>query len=276
MLNKKFENKENGDVVVIKQDDGVWFTLVNGAKIKKDTFFEKYTEVIDPVSFFNDDSNIELYANQLSKIDTNQIKENNQQSEPIIKRVDEIDISNNDVKQKMIDEFLEKQKLKEQELSKYKVDGSVSNDAPQTNNPNYPEFDPNIKRDRKVSDDYYKQELYKQPPEITEKDDIEDESFKFFKGFKKNHKITIELKFDEYIADPEFLKLMKDNFEADVIKYYTKNILRNITNDPKMVEEKIYNQINDIINGKKKTQRKRKPKIESTENKDMNVEESKN
>ena len=44
MTNKKFENKDNGDVVQIMNDDGIWYTLNNGSKIKKDSFMSKYTD----------------------------------------------------------------------------------------------------------------------------------------------------------------------------------------------------------------------------------------
>jgi hypothetical protein len=186
-----------------------------------------------------------------------------------------------DQKQQMVDEFIRKQKDKEQELAQY---GQVNDDESAVkqlldnsnllsqkpikpnDNPNYPEFDPNVKTDRNKSsytnpDNYYRESLYNQtteekPPVV---EDPNEESFKFFRGFKKNHKVTIELSFDEYIADPEFLKMMMNNFEADVIKYYTSEIFKNIANNPQKVEEEIYKQLEEMIIGKKKSPTKRKP-----------------
>ena len=86
---------------------------------------------------------------------------------------------------------------------------------------------------------------------------VEDESYKFFKGFKKNHKIPIELKFDEYIADPEFLKLMMNNFESDVIMYYTKMIYNNILMDSDQLKDMIYKQLENFIMKKKSVRKPR-------------------
>lgn len=243
MLNKKFENKENGEIVIVKSDDNIWVTLENGVKIKKDSFFNKYTETIDPALFFNNRSDIEDLANKITKIDTDKITNNDMDQQPIIRKVDESyeNIANDiDKKQQMIQDFLEKQKLKDSELSKYKQVSEEGENKPIYNNPNYPEYDPNIKMDRDKT---------KKIP-IVEKNPDE-EMYKFFKGFKKNHKITIELKFEEMISDPEFLKLMMNNFEADIIKYYTIEIFKNIANNPKKVEDEIYKQLEEIILNKK-------------------------
>jgi len=292
MINKKFENKENGDVVVIRQDDGIWFTLTNGAKIKKDSFFNKYSEIIDPMEFFNNQGNVQNLAGKLEKVDPSKVQDSNQ--ERTVRRVDETanypDPYNNmagpiDQKQQMIDEYNRNQKIKEQELAKYQQIDDDETAAKQllenattqrqkpiksNDNPNYPEFDTNVKRDRDKSspsssvNDYYNENLYNQPPETPIVEDPNEESFKFFRGFKKNHKVTIELSFDEYIADPEFLKMMLNNFEADVIKYYTGEIFKNIANNPQKVEEEIYKQLEEMILGKKKAPTKRKPTTKRT------------
>lgn len=286
MLNKRFEHKETGETVVIKNDDGIWFTLNTGGKIKKDSFFSKYSEMVDPSAFFSPKTDPYLgeMANKLSQIDPSKVVTDNTQG-PMVKRVDESGpsyenqmASNIEYKQQMVQDFIEKQKIKERELSQYRQiddDDAAARQlleqqeiaarqqrTPQQQgsgtNPNYPEFDPNIKRDRdKTSTGDYYRESYEHPREKPDEpivvENPEEESYKFFKGFKKNHKVTIELSFDEFIADPEFLKLMMNNFEADVIKYYTGEIFKNIATNPKKVEEEIYNQLEDIILNNKKT-----------------------
>lgn len=294
MLNKMFENKDTGEKVSIKNDDGLWFTLQNGIKIKKDSFFNKYTEFVDPTSFFNNSGNISELANKIKTVDPTKIVDNNNE-QPIIKKIDESNNYENqfasklDEKQKMINEFVQKQKEKEIELSQYKqldedkaveqlINPKTYDKQPsKINNPNYPEFDPNVKMDRdKTSKDYYRQENINQTKN-DEKLATEQETYKFFRGFKKNYKVTIDLKFDEMIADPEFLKLMMNNFEADVIKYYTQEIYKNIASNPQMVEDEIYKQLETIILGKKPvkkttTRRKtiKKPVKNTTEKTDKN------
>jgi len=275
MINKKFENKDNGDTVTIRQDDGVWFTLTNGAKIKKDSFFGKYTELVDPDNFFNNQGEISSLADQLNKMDTREVMDNTNEQQRTVRQINDnnpISPPNIDQKQHMIDEYTRAQKLKQQELNQYQQVNDdeasakqllgeqqpiVQHTKPPKNNPNYPEFNPNTKKDRDSSStDYYNENLHNQPVATPPSDPTED-SYKFFKGFKKNHKITIELNFEEYIADPLFLKLMMDNFEADVIKFYTMEIFKNVINNPQKVEEDIYTQLEDIILNNKTTKENR-------------------
>jgi len=278
MINKKFENKDTGQKVVIRSDDGTWFTLDNGSKIKRESFFMKYTEILDPNSFFNNQKDIENLANKIKTVNTDNIQDITQ--EPNIKKIDESNLysENNmankiDQKQKMINDFLEKERLKNQELKQYKqlnddeaaeqllknVNPTINTNE-KNNNPNFPEFDANIKRDKdnKINDQQNQQNQEKIQNET------EIETYKFFKGFKRNHKITIELKFDGIIADPDFLKLMMNNFEADVIKYYTMEIHQNILNNTKKVEDDIYKQLENIILGKKQITRKPRKTTKST------------
>lgn len=277
MINKKFTNNESGNVITIQNDDGIWFTLTNGSKIKKDSFFNKYTEVIDPNNFFNSNTNnIESIANKLKNIDTTNVVTDNTQG-PIVKKVNTYESNietDENLKQKIISDYIQKQKQKDIELSKYKQvdDDETAANQLLSNNPNFPELDPNVKRDRKTNDDYYRQQYtanesntnlppYQQKP-MTDEEAAELESFKFFKGFKKNHTVTINLIINEKIADPEFLKLMLNNFEADVIKFYTKEIFNEFINNPESIENLIYEQLREIIIGKKRKSRKKTTKKE--------------
>jgi hypothetical protein len=230
MLNKKFENKITGEKISIRQDDGVWFELNNGSKIKKEAFFTKYNEILDPNNFFSN-GNIQSVVNDIKKIDTSNLTDNIQPTQ--IKNKD-----NNQITTTI------------NTNPNYPEVGSIPNSTSNHNsmpnypisNPNYPEFNPNIKRDRNKN---------VQPIPINKEELQEDETYKFFRGFKKNTDITIELKINEKIADPEFLKLMMNNFEADVIKFYTKEIIKIILNDPKKIENEIYNQLKIIIDSGK-------------------------
>lgn len=268
MVNKKFENKDSGEVVIIRGDDGVWFTLDNGAKIKRESFFSKYTEVIDPSSFFNN-SDVTKLASQITSIDPSNVPDGDVETN--VKKIGEGQIPSPidqlDYKQKLIKEYLEKNKNKDlsqyrqidddEEAAKSLIEGvnttttTVDHKNPVINNPNYPEFDPNIKRDR----DHHHHTT--QQPQQTEQAEQND-AYAFFKNFKKNHEINIDLSFKEYIADPEFLRLMSNNFEADVIMYYTKEIFKNITTDPRKIEDEIYKQLDKIIMGSKKSSKKTK------------------
>jgi hypothetical protein len=300
MINKKFENKETGEIIKIVQDDEIWFTLSNGAKIKKESFPIKYTEVIDPNSFFSSPE-IGSLANKLKNVDSSKVMTDNN-AEPQVRRLNEqigSQIPNRDSaisteprltaeeqKQRLIEEYMQKEKQKN--LSQYQqiddedaaAEALLTGNQPTTSkpptsnmkdNPNYPEFDPNVKRDRdNKPKDYYAENLYKQeqPSEFSNfTNESQNEAYKFFRNFKKIYPIKVNLTFEEKIAEPEFIKLMSNNFEEDIIKFYTKQILQDVMKDPKEVEDKIYSQIHDIVFKNKTASTRRKPRTTKAEEK---------
>lgn len=300
MIDREFKNQESGEVVKVLNDDGIWFTLNNGAKIKKESFSSRYTDVVDPSSFFSSQP-ISNIAQQISNIDPSKVVSDSSQGTQV-KRINQPVYSQqvrNTDEIKPIDKSQVPQELLERavpqvDLSRYRQieDENAAADAllgnqgvpashqgpgpmipPPVDNPNYPEFDPNVKRDRDKSHrihqtqgeinsrfDYYDQDNTNEIVEVKPSIYLtpqEEESYKFFKGFKKIHSVEINLKLEEKIAEPEFLKMMSNNFEADVIKFYTRQIFQSMIHNTKQIEKDIYNQLSDIVFGeKKKTQKK--------------------
>jgi hypothetical protein len=78
----------------------------------------------------------------------------------------------------------------------------------------------------------------------------EEESFVFFRRFKKVHPITIDVSFNEKIAEPNYVRQTALNFEGDIIKFYTKELMKKIWADPSILEEQIYEKLRFIIMGK--------------------------
>lgn len=77
----------------------------------------------------------------------------------------------------------------------------------------------------------------------------EEESFIFFKRFKKVHSITIDVSFNEKIAEPNYVHQTALNFEGDIIKFYTKELMKKIWSDPSILEDQIYERLRFIIMG---------------------------
>ena len=99
------------------------------------------------------------------------------------------------------------------------------------------------------------------PVESFGEESTEDDAYKFFKNFKRNFDIELNVKINEKIAEPEFLKLMSNNFEADVLKFYSKEILKTILSDITSLEDNIYNQLHKIVFNKPVESQKTKPTI---------------
>jgi hypothetical protein len=70
-----------------------------------------------------------------------------------------------------------------------------------------------------------------------------------FKTFKRNHEIQINVVFKEKIGKPEFIKMMMENMEGDIVGYYKKLIVDDIMNNFKTIEDEVEKQIKEEIFG---------------------------
>ena len=75
-----------------------------------------------------------------------------------------------------------------------------------------------------------------------------------FKTFKRNHNIQISVVFNEKIGKPEFIKMMMENMEGDIVGYYKKLIVDDIMNNFKVIEDEVEKQIKEEIFGKPEEQ----------------------
>jgi hypothetical protein len=282
--------------VTIVDDKDTFYQLSDGQMIKKDIFLKYYISTeqqinenininnnmnsmnnlatIDVNSFFNKPAIIinENDIVKLKNIDPSKIvdgietevkthnpyQQNTSYNDdsPIIKQVEKLPIPNNtktDVSQYKVydndddayDDFVNKQ-----------------NGVQQTNN--QPKF--NV-------DDYDAALLGKttqQPSQQLQTRKTEqqiDPSEMMFKSFKRNHNITINIEIKDKIANPEFIKLMMENIEGDIVSYYKKLIMNNIMNNIEFLENKVEAEIKKSIYGDEKKKRQHKQKIEKkTEN----------
>jgi len=71
----------------------------------------------------------------------------------------------------------------------------------------------------------------------------EDPTTALFKKFKRNSSITINLKIKDKISKPDFIKVMADGLEGDIIQYYTDEIMKAFMQDYEGTKQEIYNQI---------------------------------
>jgi hypothetical protein len=88
-----------------------------------------------------------------------------------------------------------------------------------------------------------------QPPTTRVFNTQEEEDFMFFKKFKKVYPIKINVSFDETIANPDYVRQTAMNFEGDIIKFYTKELMKKIWADPAILENQIYDNLKKNIIG---------------------------
>lgn len=84
-----------------------------------------------------------------------------------------------------------------------------------------------------------------------------------FSTFKRNYDIKINITITDKIGKPEFVKGIVENMEGDIVGYYKKIIMENFMNNIKSVEDKVGEELNNIIFGEKKE--KKKPVKKNTE-----------
>lgn len=76
-----------------------------------------------------------------------------------------------------------------------------------------------------------------------------DPSELMFKSFKRNYDINIELNFKNKISNPDFIKMMLENIDGDIIGYYKKIIINDIKKDFKIIEDEVEKQLKITIFG---------------------------
>jgi hypothetical protein len=288
LQNKMFQNNDNMEIVTIVGDNGVFYSLSNGANIKRDIFFQKYSEVIpDPSNFFQTQSatNLQSLAEKLKTVDTSKIPDGDMPAQVRYKQ----DSVSEQVKAPLeYKELLQKQRIWEEEhrdLSDYKVYDDDEDAAA--------DFERRIKtsnqqsRIRQVPPEYLQDEQNQSANEqVNQSSDgnqsskssyvsAEEEAFRFFKSFKKVYPITLSVDFEEKIAQPDFIKLMAVNYEGDIIKYYTKEFMNRIYNDPGFLEIKIYEKLKEIVFAEPSIIKEKKPRAtRTTKSVDKKTEEN--
>lgn len=109
----------------------------------------------------------------------------------------------------------------------------------------------------------YRQSLKKEPLQQTEnKDTVQhnetvapinvesnNPSFNLFKNFKRNHDIVLKLNINEKISKPDFIKIMSDGLEGDIIQYYTDLIYNTFISNTSIIKSQIYEQIYEEVYG---------------------------
>ena len=77
----------------------------------------------------------------------------------------------------------------------------------------------------------------------------EDPTTALFKKFRRNHSITLNLKIKDKISKPDFIKVMADGLEGDIIQFYTDDIFATFLKNTEGIKIEIYNQIHKNVYG---------------------------
>jgi hypothetical protein len=85
----------------------------------------------------------------------------------------------------------------------------------------------------------------------------------FLKKMKRNHDVTLNIKYIERIPKLDFIKMMDENFDQGVLEYLIEDITEKIMNSPQIIQSQIREQLTDLVY--KKESKKKKKKNENIE-----------
>lgn len=87
-----------------------------------------------------------------------------------------------------------------------------------------------------------------------------------FKTIKRNHDVEINISFEDKIGNPDFVKMMLENMDGDIVGYYKKIIMDNFLNNMDVVGDEVEKQIKIAIYGEEEYKAKVKRKSRSKSN----------
>ena len=104
---------------------------------------------------------------------------------------------------------------------------------------------PTAQPQQQVEVDGTKSEYRDPTPQPTQLSPIE----MMFSTFKRKHPITINVEFTDMIGEPDFVKLMVENMDGDIVGYYKKKVMENIMKDLSKIEKSVEETIKSEIFG---------------------------
>lgn len=68
-----------------------------------------------------------------------------------------------------------------------------------------------------------------------------------FSTFKRNHEVVFNVQFKDKIGKPEFIKMMMENMDGDIIGFYKKMIMDNIMKNLSIIEDVVEKELKNIL-----------------------------
>lgn len=68
-----------------------------------------------------------------------------------------------------------------------------------------------------------------------------------FSTFKRSHEVVFNIQFKDKIANPDFIKMMMENMDGDIVGYYKKIIVENIMKNINIIEDVVETELKKII-----------------------------
>ena len=294
-----YKNKLTGEEVSITEENEQFYFLSNGTNILKNMFISNYVPAdmpditkreeldmqvnenlnklknsstsesnkLDPNEFFNNPGKYNSLVDKLNNLNHDGSNEN-LNTETVIKQGNEV------FKEQSLEDRIEEARQRNAHLiEKY---GNKNANAPQKTKEQLEEEQRkadlellngggNVENKPKESKDPYLKN--KQNSTQTQQPNVQfnsnDVLSTFMKSFKNNHKVNLKFSISEKIVEPDFIKMISNNLEGDIIEYYTKLFLDKLMYDPDLLKEIIYKQLYKEVYGVEYVKKEEVEEVES-------------
>lgn len=261
-----FKNKTTGEEVKITEVGDNFYKLSNGKQVLQTKFMQHYipiennnkklinqesktnetksnipNESIDPDSFFNNPNQYNDLVNKLTSNKQNVPQQHNENNDmnTIVKSSSEGII----MQEPPIEERIQQLRNNNaQLLNKYGNNDEVSNEEQQK-----------IEDHKLLTGEYPKNQTQTQTniqqTKINSPSSQNAFLDNFMSKFKKNYEINIDLEIKEKIVEPNFLKMVADNVNDDILEWYANQFVDKLLYDPNFLKDKIYKKLHLEIYG---------------------------
>jgi hypothetical protein len=275
-LNKTFKNRVTGDTFqIIDVYQNIAITdkkeKINTSILSNEKLFSPISsttktmnenrnfkeESVDPNNFFNSQNTYNAFAEKIKNIPLDNLPDDgrskNYDSTPITTPYRELGLSTNESAIIMSDPEDEVEELK-RKYGATTVDDSIrkQNDAfSKILSDELPVVQVSSPQQTQYQERQVEQNVQESEPPI-QRIEVQDPLTSMFRNVKRNVDFNIDLKIEGKIPRLDFIEMMEDSYEVSIIDFLAQEFAENILRDPKLVKNKIKNEIKRLLEANSK------------------------
>jgi hypothetical protein len=274
LANRIFTDNRTGESVKVIGSFENIAILENKQKINVETLMDpsKFTEEIDPSSFFNNQNAYNLLAEKIKSIPTDGIVDEDlatqfggevrpaiEESAIIMSTEDDeraelarkygASLNNDDAVVKQQEAFSKYLEPEEMPAVPVRQQQPIDDGGPVTRI----DIDDNIEVESGIPQNYAKE--YQQAPQRAD-----DPITAMFRNVKRNVDFRMNVEISNKIPRLDFIEMMEDSYEISIIDFLADEFTKNILNNPEQIKDMIKDRIKQVVYGAEVT--KKKPVVE--------------
>jgi hypothetical protein len=214
-------------------------------------------ESVDPNNFFNSQNTYNAFAEKIKNIPLDKLpdddRSNNYDNTPVTTPYRDLGLLTNESAIIMSDPEDEVEELK-RKYGATTVDDSIrkQNDAfSKILSDELPVVQVSAPQQTQYQERQVEQYVQESEPPI-QRIEVQDPLTSMFRNVKRNVDFNIDLKIEGKIPRLDFIEMMEDSYEVSIIDFLAQEFTENILRDPKLVKNKIKNEIKRLLEANSK------------------------